>query len=162
MTSSTASRSQQRIAIVFALAFGPSIASCATQPSMNDAGADTGPMLGPSRFLTSDGPPVGTIARRTLAAAVWQYAAIGSDGRLYYWGDWPVPPEPCGGPVRDIDWFDVGVSSVVELVGPTILIPTGCARLRDSSVWCWGTNDGGSLGNPSITCSNTAVRANLP
>ena len=37
-----------------------------------------------------------------------------------------------------------------------------CARTGDNSVWCWGNNDYGQLGNNSTSSSNVPVQVALP
>ncbi len=88
--------------------------------------------------------------------------ALGSDGHAYAWG------LNLSGELGDGSTADTAVPVQVSLPGgvtATAVSASGAGELAlgaDGSVYAWGDNDSGELGDGSTASSSTPVRADLP
>ncbi|NUP09495.1 MAG: hypothetical protein HOW73_25880 [Polyangiaceae bacterium] len=119
---------------------------------------------GPSMILTGrkEGPPP---ASRTIAidGAVqidgsWKQAcAVTKQGKVGCWGD------ARSGLLGDVGapqderrvYFQSGIPAVEEVSVASYHI---CAREREGSIWCWGNNGGGLLGDGTLELRQAPVR----
>jgi alpha-tubulin suppressor-like RCC1 family protein len=91
---------------------------------------------------------------RAISSGGGHTCAIGVDQRLYCWGENKAGAHggQCGSDPSKLD--DVVIATVVEGLDAVVQIGTGdeftCAIKDDSSVWCFGSNETGSLGNGPI------------
>jgi alpha-tubulin suppressor-like RCC1 family protein len=136
----------------------------------------------PVKLISQSGGPAPKLSGLSVGGA--HACAVGADQLAYCWGEnqadghggqsgsdpaifddvlgartiLPGPPLPDGGPLRDPDGglslFD-GVTTVQT--GDTF----GCLIKDDNSVWCWGVNVHGQLGNGTTTDTFWPVSAGL-
>ena len=52
-----------------------------------------------------------------------------------------------------------GGACVSELA---VAVDSACARLDDGSVWCWGLNNNGQLGNGTFVSATSPVAVGIP
>ncbi len=146
---------------------------------MIDAGA---PDVPPADAGTPDVPPTdaGTpVFTRVAAGSTGHACAVRSDGTLWCWGlndkgqlarepgdsssrcavrgSNPARTLPCENRARRTTAF----SDVTDV---SVGNGTTCALRRDGSVWCWGLNDAGELGQGSgnTSANATPVRVDIP
>ena len=81
------------------------------------------------------------------------FTAVLNDGHVKTWSCW-IPNSlyfSCDAPL------DLPISNVVE-VDSAATSTQGCAINASGSIWCWGANDRGQLGNGSTTASGSPVQ----
>ncbi len=90
--------------------------------------------------------------------------ALLNDGTVWCWGEnsWhQLGPKAPSSQICDEPCSPIPVA--VEL-NNVVAIATGgahsCARLKDGTVWCWGSNDMGQLGNGTFSFSSPPVKVN--
>lgn len=97
----------------------------------------------------------------TQVAVGVDFACALSLGELKCWGKNDAGQLGIGS-VQD----EVLVATAVNLPGHVLEVSAGgshaCARLADGSVWCWGQNTSGQLGNGSFSLSRSPVEVALP
>ena len=117
----------------------------------------------PVQVVTEDGEPFTDVT--TVAAGCAYTCAVRGDETVWCWGQNNTSQLGNGTlneartPVQVL--VDVGGT---PFVGATALAGGGfhtCARKPDGSLWCWGRNDFGHLGNGTGEDSAVAVRADI-
>lgn len=143
------------------------LGACGTQPGAPDAGQEAGVEAGKEASPKKDaeagmeadidaGPPC--VLRATNGGG--HTCAIRGDGTLWCWGS--------------NDHGQLGLGTFADTYTPTQVTALGgnvvdvsagawhtCARKSDKSVWCWGTNGGGEVGDGTATgvmCAGTTCR----
>jgi alpha-tubulin suppressor-like RCC1 family protein len=105
--------------------------------------------------LTAQTPPGVT----AIAAGSGHSLALASDGTVWEWGaslrmpwDWDIPGDATGhaAPTR--------VSRLSAVVAVSTGFDHNLAVNRDGTVWAWGFNDGGQLGDGTTTVNRLRYR----
>ena len=89
--------------------------------------------------------------------------AVGADRSVRCWGLSPLAGLPDTPAL--LQWGARTEPAVVALPAAsavTVGVRHACALAVDASVWCWGDNDSGQLGNGTRTASLVPVRARVP
>jgi alpha-tubulin suppressor-like RCC1 family protein len=130
-------------------------------------GDDTTGQLGNNTSSTFSAVPVtpqGLSGAVTVAAGTEHACATLPDGTAWCWGSnrFAELGSPTFNPFNGGN--DTGSLVPAQVVSPGVGFTgigaggvNGCGLGADGSVWCWGTNDAGQLGNP-ISSTNTPVQ----
>jgi len=94
-----------------------------------------------------------------IAAGDASTCAVLSDGTAKCWGHNAAGELGDGTSIQSLTPVAVqGLSNVVDIALSTDLSYYACARLRDDTLWCWGANSAGQLGNGNtLDASGTPV-----
>lgn len=111
----------------------------------------TDPLLAPADVI---GLPTGIIAVR---AGQYHTCALADDGRVWCWGDNSTGQLGDGSTGRRL--LPVAVERLpAGIVGITAGLGHSCALSRGGTVWCWGANHGGQLGDETTESRLRPVR----
>lgn len=103
----------------------------------------------------------GSCAFRSVSAARNATCAVDGTGKVWCWGD------NRGGQAQPDGDRTQPVVVPTQIVVPSAAVQVSvgnlfaCARLEDGSVWCWGDNQKGELGNGDTAMQTTPVRVML-
>lgn len=150
-------------------------AACGTEGDARDAGVADVPRPTDAGHPDAGHPDAGPLRAVSLAASsAGHVCAAMSDGTVRCWGlnDYgQVGAAPSGGGRCTVRGDSIPCESrphTVAGLSDVRQVATGngstCALRGDGSVWCWGLNDGGQLGNGSsaVAPSPTPARVDLP
>lgn len=100
-----------------------------------------------SRVDSSTPVPVSTLSSvRSVGAGAGHTCALRDDGTVWCWGS--NMSGEIGHPSAESEFTPVRVSALSNVSELAVGAIHNCALVRtDGSVWCWGSNDSGQLGN---------------
>ena len=121
-----------------------------TPTKSGDAGAPVAPSDGPAEVAPAN--LCGDVAQ--VAAGLQHACALKDDGTLWCWGANGF------GELGDGSFDDKAAPVPVTALGSDVIQVTvgssyTCALKRDATLWCWGKNGSGQLGNDTTTGSST-------
>ena len=93
-----------------------------------------------------------------VSAGYWHGLALRADGTVWQWGYDGVGPLQTGFPTKGqpVPWQVAGVSSAIAVDGGMY---HSASLLVDGTVWTWGGNGSGQLGDGTTTSRTSAVQA---
>lgn len=137
------------------------------RPDAGDAGRDAGDRSDGGQDAGVDGGPAEDAAvapqlGAQLATAEVHACARASDGTAWCWGG-NVYGQLGDGTTSDRTAPSrvIGLGDVMEVAAQGLLINEAahsCARLADGTVWCWGRNNRGQLGDGTLVDRSSPVR----
>jgi alpha-tubulin suppressor-like RCC1 family protein len=137
-------------------AWGPNVSGCLGQPFTVIGGT------GGSPVYTTTPMQVPGISNAVAVASGWFFSmALLSDGTVMVWGDGTDGEYGIGDAVTPL--YSQSGPTPVQVQGLTgvVAIAAGSrhamALKSDGTVWCWGNNDYGQLGNNSLGASGVAT-----
>ena len=103
--------------------------------------------------------PAATLLRPVvaLAAGANTTCAVLADGTVQCCGDGSQGQRGDGTTTRN-RYIPVPVAGLTHATDVTVGTAHACARRDDGSVWCWGANGGGQLGDASVIARSTPVQ----
>ncbi|BEP11718.1 hypothetical protein acdb102_00290 [Acidothermaceae bacterium B102] len=101
---------------------------------------------------------VGLTKITAIAGGAYSAYALRADGTVWAWGDNSYGQLGNGGPPSERTNVPVQVSGLTDVVGIAAGNQAAYAQRRDGTVWAWGFNASGELGNGSLVNSNVPVQ----
>lgn len=123
-------------------------------------GADIGTGTAASVTTPTTVPGLANVAE--VAAGGEHTCARIDDGTVRCWGanffgEVGVPPMPSMDGSTQIVSTPTVVAGLTNVVQISIGVYHSCARRNDGTVWCWGNNESGSLGDGTVTTRSAAA-----
>lgn len=101
---------------------------------------------------------VGLSKITTIAGGAYSGYALRTDGTVWAWGDNSSGQLGNGGPATERTNVPVQVSGLTDVVGIAAGNQAAYAQRRDGTVWAWGFNANGELGNGTLANSFVPVQ----
>ena len=102
----------------------------------------------------------GGLKFRSISAGLLHSCGVTTDGRAWCWGSNELAPLGAGlaGPGTMVVHTPAAVAGTVRFEAIAASYQHTCALATDGSIWCWGVNQSGRLGDGTTTDRETPVR----